>query len=181
MPATKTKKAKRTTKKTAAKTTVAPTLATVEDEHKAELAVNMAHAGVMSQAMLSQHLGEGVDTDLVGGSVPLLEFKRPGDSRLMIYEGREVREDSDYDFILWTVLDPTRFSAIDPRSASMGKGQLICSHAFDKWSEETAKVGDVVIVTYGGDIPTKKGLNKLKLFTINAVREGGKPLRAPAK
>lgn len=129
-----------------------------------------------------------------GGSLPQLDFKPKrdeGKSVLIRFISQEkASDDSEVALATLDILDPEKYTKNpkDIDAAVVMKRTLVSGHALRKWSgyvtkkenateadpagtfhPGNAKPGEIVLLTYGGEIATNAKKNPLKLFELVLV------------
>ena len=128
-------------------------------------------AMVMDRARTELDLGDEWNAQHVGGALPLINFKRPGQSFVGLFVRRDpANEERAFPMLAFDMIDPRQLRATrDPLKSIVGRAQLIGSYAVDEFFVAPNREGKVYRLTYVGETATKKGLNNLKLITVEEL------------
>jgi hypothetical protein len=123
---------------------------------------------------LAHELGNVFESTHVGGSLPLINWTREGQSFVGRYLMREApTEDREYAFLVFDVINTRELAKTKDVSKSVAvRAQLVESTALAPFFS-TAKGGELLQLTYVGEVPTKRGQSKLKLITVEALKLRG--------
>lgn len=114
-----------------------------------------------------------VDATHVGGSLPLIKFENEGESVIAKFLGRNdpaEGDDREFSMLTFDVISPAKLKATRSVDASIiGRAQMVESTAIAEFFD-TAAPGSLVILTYVGETPTRRGQSNLKLITVESFK-----------
>lgn len=136
-------------------------------------------AMLMDRGRTDVELGELFDAEHAGGSLPLITFKRPGQSILGLFVGREEPEVSpgskekgrEFGLVVLDVVDVFKLKATgDVRASIAGRAQLVESTAIRPYFTKATPGAHLLRLTFRGEVETTRGQSKLKLITVDELK-----------
>lgn len=133
------------------------------------------------RSRVAVELGDMFEAEHVGGSLPLIKWTREGQSFVGIFAARDERtEERDFPCLVFDVIDTRKLRETrDVKKSVAVRAQLVSSSALEPYFSrknaqgELIALGQLVQLTYVGEIETKRGQSKLKLITVEQLKLKG--------